>query len=765
MIARAARAAFAPHQREDDAPRRLFPRPASVFDKGCFMRLFTTLLLLAALTLAPSARARAYTLQYTNTSAATQVRWPVTNITVALSTSLSSPPAHVHATGAQVVLAARRALSRWALASNIQFNVTTSGNQDAVADGVSLITIADTGANRALFNTGIQPGRARVTTEVVNQVDTGRILEADLAINPLVTRLDSFGNQVASFFSTDGTADSYDLESTFVHEIGHMLGLEHSGVVAASMQPRQGTNGTFNLPNFTTRTLSSDDVAGIRAIYGPRTGLGSIAGRVGFNSTTGTAAFGAHVFAEDVATGRVVAGNVANAAGNYRIDGLPPGQYRVVVEPLDEPVLASQIGSNGGGYPGSTLANMPPFVTAEAGTVTVAAEGTAALNIAVIGSSPFINPKFIGTGASFQLSTVAVPIVPGRPATILIGGDNLNVAPPGTVTGVSVSVNSPFIAVSNVQQLNGFGIPVISFDINPSILTPPGEYSVRAISSAGQVAYISGGLTVDLPNAVPAGQNLADNTQFFVAQHYRDFLSREPDTSGLNFWTNEIESCGADAICREVKRNNVSAAFFLSIEFQETGFLVYRLYKAAFGNVAGTPVPVRFQQFFPDTQEIGRDVVVNVGEWRAQLEANKQAFALKFVQRPEFLARYPANLTPTQFVDALNANAGGVLDATERANLINELTANNTPAGRASVLRKVAEDANLVQAELNKAFVLMQYFGYLRRNPDDPPEANLDFAGYNFWLGKLNEFNGNHIAAEMIRAFITSAEYRQRFGT
>jgi len=721
------------------------------------MRLTATLLVLAALILAPAARPRAYTLQYTSTAATTQVHWPTTNITVALSTSLNSPPSYVHATGAQVVLAARRALSRWALASNIQFNVTTSAAQDAAADGVSLITIADTGTNRALFSTGVQPGRARVSFD-----GSGNITEADLAINPLVTRFDAFGNQVSSFFSTDGAQDSYDLESTFVHEIGHMLGLEHSGEVAASMQPRQGTNGTYNLPSFTTRTLSSDDVAGIRAVYGPRSGLGSIAGRVGYNSSTGVAAFGAHVFAEEVATGRLVAGNVVNAAGNYRIDSLPPGQYRVVVEPLDEPVAAAQIGSNGGGYPASTLSNQPPFVTTEAGTVTVGAEATAQLNVGVNGAVPAINPRFIGTGASFQLSTVAVPIVPGQSQTILVAGDNMNAAPVGTVTGVSISINSPYISVSNVQQLNGFGIPVISFDISPSILTPPGEYSVRAISSAGQVAYVAGGLTVDLPNGVPAGQNLSDNSQFFVAQHYRDFLSREPDQSGLDFWTNEIESCGRDAACRDVKRNNVSAAFFLSIEFQQTGYLVYRLYKAAYGNAAGTPVPVRFQQFFPDTQEIGRGVVVGVGNWQAQLEANKQAFALKFVQRPEFIARYPRTLSPTQFVDALNTNAGGVLDATERQNLIDELSANNTDAGRASVLRKVADDSNLVQQELNRAFVLMQYFGYMRRNPDDPPDA--DFSGYNFWLGKLNEFNGNYIAAEMVKAFITSIEYRQRFG-
>ena len=720
------------------------------------MRLTATLLVLASLILAPAVRPRAYTLQYTSTAATTQVKWPTTTITVALSTSLNNPPAYVHATGAQVVFAARRALSRWALASNIQFNVTTSTAQDAAADGVSLITIADTGTNRALFSTGVQPGRARVTFD-----SAGNITEADLAINPLVTRLDAFGNQISSFFSTDGATDSYDLESTFTHEIGHMLGLEHSGIVSATMQPRQGTNGIYNLPNFTTRTLSSDDVAGIRAIYGPRSGLGSIAGRVGYNSTAGTAAFGAHVFVEDVTTGRTVAGNVVNAAGNYRIDSLPPGQYRVVVEPLDEPVAATQIGSNGGGYPASTLSQMPPFVTTEAGTVTVGAEATATLNVAVPGAVPTINPRFVGT--NFQLSTVAVPIVPGQAQTILVAGDNMNAAPAGSVTGVTVSINSPYISVSNVQQVNGFGIPVISFDITPSILTPPGEYSIRAVSSAGQVAYVSGGLTVDLPNGVPAGTNLSDNSQFFVAQHYRDFLSREPDQSGLNFWVNEIEQCGANAQCRDVKRNNVSAAFFLSIEFQNTGYLVYRLYKAAYGNVAGTPVPVRFQQFFPDTQEIARGLVVGAPNWEQQLEANKQAFLLKFVQRTEFLARYPRTLSPTQFVDALNANAGGVLDATERQNLINELSANNTDAGRASVLRKVAEDANLVQQEFNRAFVLMQYFGYLQRDPDSGPDT--DFNGYNFWLTKLNQFGGDYIAAEMVKAFITSIEYRQRFGS
>ena len=261
--------------------------------------------------------------------------------------------------------------------------------------------------------------------------------------------------------------------------------------------------------------------------------------------------------------------------------------------------------------------------------------------------------------------------------------------------------------------------------------------------------------------------NPIDDAQFFVRQQYLDFLNREPDSAGLAFWTNQITSCGTNQACIEVKRVNVSAAFFVSIEFQETGYLVYRMYKSAYGNIAGTPVPVKLNEFLPDTRQIGQGVIVNVGNWQAQLENNKQAFAAAFVARTRFTTAFPTSMTPTQFVDALFANAGVSPTAPDRTAAINEFgaatdTTNN--AARARALRRVAENATLGQQELNRAFVLMQYFGYLRRNPNDAPEAGLNFDGYNFWLNKLIQFNGNYIEAEMVKAFITSSEYRQRFG-
>ena len=258
-----------------------------------------------------------------------------------------------------------------------------------------------------------------------------------------------------------------------------------------------------------------------------------------------------------------------------------------------------------------------------------------------------------------------------------------------------------------------------------------------------------------------------DDPEFFVTQHYRDFLNREPDASGLEFWVNEITSCGTNAQCLQVKRVNVSAAFFLSIEFQETGYLVYRFYKAAYGNLPGAPVPLRFNEFLPDTQQIGLGVVVGAAGWQAKLEANKQAYAVAFGARPSLASVLPTSLTPAQFVDGLYANAGVASPpVAERTAAISEFGgAGNSAdtAARGRALRRVAENSTLNQQELNRAFVLMQYYGYLRRNPYDPPEATLDYQGYNFWLAKLNQFNGNYVDAEMVKAFLVSGEYRQRF--
>jgi len=423
-----------------------------------------------------------------------------------------------------------------------------------------------------------------------------------------------------------------------------------------------------------------------------------------------------------------------------------------------------------------------------------------------------------------------------------------------------------------------------------------------------------------LDNDVSAStSNPVDDPSFFVRQQYVDFLNREPDSSGQAFWVSQITSCGSDVNCIALKRVNVSAAFFLSQEFQNTGMLAYLANKAAFGSSAsGSPAPVLYGEFEREVQQLQTNLVFGAPGFDAQLEANKTAYFNDFINRPEFLDAYPATLTNAQFVDKLLTNAGvdpahvklfvanltnsqevpptvpalttggarpassgtarfrfnaaqtsmtmtatinnidvgsqtpdtnddliaahihagasvapgvngpvvwgffgspfndnnpndqafaplpsgvggvftGKWDAPEgngttlAAQLTNLTTGHayinfhtkqfgggeirgNIPAAdafrnslvaaldastmtRAQVLRAIAESEEFSSNEFNGAFVTMEYFGYLRRDPDT--------SGFNFWLNKLNIFNGDFIKAEMVKAFINSSEYRLRFG-
>lgn len=421
---------------------------------------------------------------------------------------------------------------------------------------------------------------------------------------------------------------------------------------------------------------------------------------------------------------------------------------------------------------------------------------------------------------------------------------------------------------------------------------------------------------LDNDAAAPA-PNPIDDATFFVRQHYLDFLNREPDAAGLAFWVNQITSCGADAACTDIRRINVSAAFFLSPEFQNTGLVAYLTHRVAFGpNASGSAAPILYGNFERDAQALQRNYIAGQPGAEAILEANKVAYFNEFVTRPEFVAKYPSTLTNQEYVDNLlksgnispddftvnmtnsqespatnptttgglrrpasygtarfvfnsgltaltvsgtvnNIDFTGSQTADTNDNLTNAhihasavvpppatrpvvwgfigtpFNDNNpndavvTPFGsgvggtfsgkwdapegngttlaaqldnlrnsrayinfhtvqfsggeirgnfpgllafrdslvaglnggtltRATVLRMAAELFDLRTRELNNAFVTMEYFGYLRRDPDT--------AGFNFWLDKLNSFNGNFIEAEMVKSFIISTEYRQRFG-
>ncbi len=427
----------------------------------------------------------------------------------------------------------------------------------------------------------------------------------------------------------------------------------------------------------------------------------------------------------------------------------------------DKPVAAD--------YDGDGRADLAIFRPADGSWwVSRSSLGTIATAFGVSSDQPvpmfFVGQRALGTSLQFSAANYNVAEDPTTAVITVTRAGDFNGAISvsyATSDGTAQQTSDYSNSLGTLTFASGQTSKTFTVPINEDSLVEGNETVTLTLSSPTGGAVLGTQTTATLTildDATEPSTNPIDIPDPYVRQHYHDFLNRDADDSGLAFWTNEITSCGSDAPCIEVKRVNVSAAYFLSIEFQQTGYLVYRFYNAALNRSNGLP---RYQEFLRDTQAVGLGVVVGAAGWEAQLEANKVTYANEFVASAEFTALYPLTQTPAEFVDALYSRAGVVPSAAERQAAIDEFNTNPSTA-RARVLRRVAEHPTLVQREFNRAFVLMQYFGYLRRNPDGAPDNNLD--GYNFWLGKLNQFNGDFVQAEMVKAFIQSGEYRHRFG-
>ena len=382
---------------------------------------------------------------------------------------------------------------------------------------------------------------------------------------------------------------------------------------------------------------------------------------------------------------------------------------------------------------------------------------SARLKIEAVGNIFFnVSPNFslnTGSGATVQLNLNSGTATPesndaGLNLTVTRAG---NTAAPATIDYATADgtaeqrtdyvVTSGTLNFAAGETLKTIVVPVVNDAYDEQ------DEAFRLILSNANGATLAGASSVTLTIAdddtTSNAPNPAETPAFFVKQQYYDFLNRVPDAAGLNYWIGQITNCGADANCLRSQRIGVSAAFFIELEFQESGAFVYRLYKAAYGEQ--TNYRPNYGQFTPDRARV-------VGG--ADLAASKLAFTVNFAQRPEFLARYPNSMTSAQFVDAIlqtvQAGAGVTFTQSERDAFLNDV--NN--GGRGAMLRNLADSAAYKTAVFNRAFVLMQYFGYLRRDPDA--------GGYDFWLGVLNQQPAN--ARGMVCAFITSAEYQQRFG-
>jgi len=429
-----------------------------------------------------------------------KIHWPKKTIEISLSTSLLSPGANVKP-DSDVVGAARRALARWSSLSNINFAVTwspvASVSPAEAGDGVNLLTIATTPENEA-FNSDSTTGRTRVFFDP----ETGNIVEADISINPRPRADDGTELQ----FSTDGTPGTYDLEATFTHEIGHLLGLDHSVLLSSTMQSRQAINGTFGLPALTERTLSEDDRQKVRSLYGPKQRAGRIEGRLVDNRTPGVLLplNGASIWAENVANGRVIVSDVAAEDGSYKLEGLVPGQYRVIVSSGSE---------TGQKFRSFELSNQ----------AVVKADSPTLLNSSLVPlQASALNPRVIGLNA--ELSTVALPLMTGRRVKIYLGGEGVDQVP-----GTSITVNSPFFTVdpaSLAREQIPAPFPVVSIELQVAANAPAGDYTIRLQSNSGETAYVPGAITID-PGALSIASLVSNPTgdfRSFITQLYADLL-------------------------------------------------------------------------------------------------------------------------------------------------------------------------------------------------------------------------------------------------
>ncbi len=407
--------------------------------------------------------ASAYSVQFADEARTVRLRWRSGVIPVALSTSLTKQHPGLKP-DADVSGAIRRSFDSWEKIANVKFEISTVDKQSVspsgrAGDGTSLITIAQTPENLLLFGGDVEEVSARTQTFYNGK---GTIIEADIVLNPYQQ------------FSTDGSIGTFDLEATLTHEIGHLLGLEHSFIAGATMFEHQGKNGVYGLPNFAGRSLAEDDISGVRAIYGAKNNTadccGTIAGKI--SPSSGKAFRDVQLWVEQAETGRVIAGVLTNKDGSFRLEGLTAGTYLIYGREHGERKSLSAA---------QTL-----------GELEVVKGRAVNFSRKVKFAANTFDASY--TGFNGQMSELAVPVNGGKTFTIYVGGKNLN------IEKLKVGFNSPNLTVDSgslTGQDYGAEISVLSFELKVAAGTPPGEYSFFLRGGNEETSYIIGGLTVE----------------------------------------------------------------------------------------------------------------------------------------------------------------------------------------------------------------------------------------------------------------------------
>jgi Matrixin len=391
-----------------------------------------------------------------------RLRWKGKTIRIAVSSSVLRSNSNIK-TDSDVIGAIRRSLQAWATVADVDLQIDYSDRQNvstggAAGDGISLITIAQTAENVLFFSKDAESSSAK-TRIFFNR--KGVITEADIVLNPFQQ------------FSTDGTLGTFDLESTLTHEIGHLLGLRHSGVLGATMAESFARNGAMGMVDFSGRTLSESDAAAIRELYGATIESDNCCGFISGKLTTGggRAAKEIQVWAEESSTGRVIAQTEISPDGTFRMGGLSDGEYSVYWKTKDSVALSSM---------------------GELGTATLENASSKVFNEKVVVRPSETTLQYIGLNS--QLADYAIPLNRGRSYLLNLGGRNLD------ADSIKISFSTPYIRILQVPtkaQEFSEGVSGLTFLITVDPAIEGGQYSVFANLDNGAGTSLIGAINVE----------------------------------------------------------------------------------------------------------------------------------------------------------------------------------------------------------------------------------------------------------------------------
>jgi Matrixin len=390
-----------------------------------------------------------------------RLRWKGRTVRIDISSSLTRPNTNIKY-GSDVAGAIQRSVEAWQAAADIQLVTEPSDKQSVspsgvTGDGTTLITIAQTPENVLFFAKDSDSASAK-TRIFFNR--SGYITEADIVLNPFQQ------------FSTDGTFGTFDLESTLTHEIGHLLGLRHSGVLGATMADSFARIGTFGVADLSPRTLAETDITAIRDLYGPPPGTDCCAvvnGKLLLPPNALTKPL--RIWAEEDRTGRVIAETDANADGTFALGGLLPGSYALFWKTSDAAASTS---------------------VGQLGNVKLQPGESKTLSAKIALRTEDLSTQYVGLNS--QIADFGIPLTAGRSLVVYVGGRNLD------ARTASIEFNSPYLTVSPNSAANedfDKSVSVISFIVNVHPNTPPGEYSIFLAGDDGLRACLIGGLSVE----------------------------------------------------------------------------------------------------------------------------------------------------------------------------------------------------------------------------------------------------------------------------